>query len=748
MMNGPPGFRILPELQIFSVSGIHSLLRGPIWQRVGPTTWRGIAPGSYQSGAMNQVSIDPRDRNTIYASSFDGGLWRLDNVSDYPTRLWTPLTDRETTLRTCSFAIAPSDNRILYLADGLGRILRSSDRGNRWVPTNSRLLRYDGRRWRPVTGSNRFNYVSKILVHPTDPDTVYVASEETSHIWDFTGQPGFWKSDNRGNEWREILSGEASDAAMDPRSPSIIYVGIRGHGLFKTSNAQADRPRFGPPIFPFSRVTTIPPGADAYGRRMIKIALGRQGNDSNRLVAVKFHKQLFINRRGGRNRNRRRTSYAWEREAWESKGDRGQTPGIYDQDQSNYDNVIAVDPFNNNNLLSGLQDLYRCSVGASGAESWQIVAGSGTNVHSDHLCIEFDHTQNGVVYLANDGGVYRSGDGGLNWSELNRGLFTSQVWGDAAIANNVVVASFYHQGLSVSADARSDTSEWIVLTGPGHEFSRTIADPKRPNVFYVFQDPHLERHVYSHTPIPALNIVTIGNFKARAIAVDTRPDSNILLAGSIEPTAIRRTFEGDSNNPTWTDETVDNLTPNEQITSISFAPSNPSMAYAISNLGKVYRKDDVSSSGYRQDDASGYYGRWINRGRLKTTTAKQVVVNPRHSNRIYVLTNNTISLSDDGGASFNPNPIHGSGNRALPTDREFKSLVAHPLSSGTLYLATEVDVFVTFSEGRYWDRFDSGLPNVVIINLSLDGSLYAATMGRGLWKTRAPLFFFPGTLRS
>jgi hypothetical protein len=90
--------------------------------------------------------------------------------------------------------------------------------------------------------------------------------------------------------------------------------------------------------------------------------------------------------------------------------------------------------------------------------------------------------------------------------------------------------------------------------------------------------------------------------------------------------------------------------------------------------------------------------------------------------------------SEDGGGLFIP--IHGSGNGALPPSTTFKSLISHPLRSGTLYLAPEVGIFVTYREGRNWSWFDSGLPNVVIRNLSLDGSLYAPTMGRGLWKTR------------
>jgi hypothetical protein len=114
--------------------------------------------------------------------------------------------------------------------------------------------------------------------------------------------------------------------------------------------------------------------------------------------------------------------------------------------------------------------------------------------------------------------------------------------------------------------------------------------------------------------VNAINLVALG------------PGSNILLAASIEPTAINRTCNVNSNRPSWNNENVENLNSNDKITSIEFAPSNPSVAYAISESGRVYRNDDVMNS-IRCHDV----------GRLNTTTAKQVVINPLHYERIYVI---------------------------------------------------------------------------------------------------------------
>jgi len=708
-----------PELQILiapSLSSTALVLSGTIWHRVGPYELVGSAPGStnYQSGDMVQLSVDPDDNNTIYASSLDGGLWRLPYVSNYPSTSWTPLSDSQLTLRTCSFAVAANNNNnIIYLADGLGRILRSVNRGHDWSES----------------GPARFNYVNKILVHPLHSNVVYVASDR-SRMFDFMGQAGFWKSIDSGQSWRQISTGEVSDAVMDPASPDIIYIGIRGQGILKTSNADADWDKIQwATIFPFSEVT-IPPGVGDLEGTTIKIVLGHVGNDSNRLVAVKFHRQLFINNSGGRNTAGQYDP--WERQTWDTKPELGQNG----DDQSSKNNVIAVDPFDNNILLTGHQDLYLTDDGgANGNLSWYEVAGYARPdlpVHVDQNYIAFDPSKSGVAYLANDGGIYRSTDSGRSWSELNRGLFTTQITGGAAVAHNTVLASVYHQGLCGSDNASSDTATWIALTGGSWESSKVFADPMRPNVFYIFQGPTIQRLNY---PQP---FTAIANFTPSAIAVHPTPGSNILIAASTAPTTLWRTSHGDLDNPDWLAEQIDNsvnpLVSNEQIVSIAFAPSNRLMAYMLTDTGKVFRKDDVTSS-----------QAWIYRGTCNsTTTAKQIVVNPMHEDRIFVVSDTQIFHSIDGGGSLPE--IRGSGNRSIPANTKLVSLIGHPESSGTLYLAALVGIFVSYTEGAYWDRYDSGLPNVVISSLALDRYLYVGTMGRGVWKTRSTPWFFPTPL--
>ena len=700
--------RILPELSILGLQGAWSSWSSWFssrWQSIGPSIWLESSPGSYQSGAMSQVSIDPANSNCIYASGFDGGLWRLDDVSEYPRRLWTPLTDHDLrTLRISSFVIAPSDSRILYLGDGEGHILRSDDRGESWNNTSS----------------TQFKYVSKILVHPSDAQKIYVASD-MSRMWPHGGLSGFYKSDKGGSTWNELHSGEITDAVMDPHSPSILYVGIRRQGLYKVTNAGDVGERWDL-VYSVSNVT-FPP-ASSIQQSTIKIAIGHQGNDSNRMVAVKFHRQLFVNHRGGFGR-------------WETKGERGQRA---DRDQSEYCNVIAINPFNNNIMLTGLQDLYRTTDGgASGGTSWQKVGGYDTRVHADQINITFDPDpkRRRVVYLANDGGIYRSTNNGQTWSELNRGLITSQIPEGIAISNATIVASVYHGGVIANENIFSSNQVWRSIPGgedqynnrTAWEWTKTYADPKRTNVFYLF-GTQLVRRILGYGV--TTNLVSIGNFRPQAIAVDSRYDSDIIISSSINPDPsnplilnpkIKLTLEGNSNTPNWRDETVENILSNENIISITFAPSDRRMAYAASNLGNIYLKTDVGSPSIWK-----HVAQWPNQ-----QSVRQIVVNPQDPMRIYLLSNTGIVRYEDAVQRFTP--IHGSAHNSLPPNTELISLVAYPFNPQVLFLASSAGIFITPNEGTAWFRFDSGLPNARITQIIWHlSSLYAATMGRGLWR--------------
>ena len=359
---------------------------------------------------------------------------------------------------------------------------------------------------------------------------------------------------------------------------------------------------------------------------MIQIALGRRGTDLNRTVAVKFDQQIFVNQRGGRPENVDGV------EAWQSKGEikgDGQTGG---DGQGDFCHVIAIDPFNNDIMLAGAQNLFRT---INGGNSWAQVAGyypDGTccvgGVHPDQQSVIFDDRWPGVVYLCNDGGVFRSTDRGATWTDFNTGLITAQFY-HMGVSGDRAVSNMFHQGIAETKDM--SRRQWLAK-GFGWEFSQVYGDPKRTDFFYIFDKPAGRLWRKRLPEVGTRDFVTIGEFKPPgvdygwSIAVDTRPSSDTLLLGTDNPAQILRSLNGHSDSPKWNTEpgiTIDK----EAIVSIAFAPSKPGMAYAVSGSGRVFRKYDVNTE-----------KKWVEMGRWPGGNVTQLVVNPLHENRIYLMT--------------------------------------------------------------------------------------------------------------
>jgi hypothetical protein len=263
---------IPPEIELLDTwsSSMSALEGDPPWRSVGPV---GL------SGQILQIIIDPVNNNRIYAASSNGGLWRLNDVSKYPIVSWVPLTDQNESLITTSVAIAPSDNNVIYIANGLGHLLRSPKAGSNWIRM----------------GTIELGYVRKIIVHPSYDKLIYVASST-----------GLWKSLTGGDTWDSGIVGrtdlplviaDVTDAVMDPDNPSIVYIGVRGSGLWKSYGI------INPTVPPWELMLPWSAAVSPKGT-MIKIAVGRKGSDATRTVAVKFDQEVFINHRGGRPRSK------------------------------------------------------------------------------------------------------------------------------------------------------------------------------------------------------------------------------------------------------------------------------------------------------------------------------------------------------------------------------------------------------------------------------------------------------------
>ncbi len=222
---------------------------------------RPSGPDSF-GGQVKSLAIDPSNGDLLYAGAANGGVWKSRDGGSVWTSLWT----FQGSMAVGSIAIAPSAPNTIYTATGedtpkLGGsyggvgIYKSTDEGSTWV------LKSDG-----SVGT----LCTRIIVHPANPNIVYLASEL-----------GVYKTIDGGGVWKRVLSGHASDLVMAHDRPDILYAGLWNDGLYKSADGGGSWVRNTRDVagLPF-------PTGNAAG--WIKLAIGQSGPQGSDFVIAKL----------------------------------------------------------------------------------------------------------------------------------------------------------------------------------------------------------------------------------------------------------------------------------------------------------------------------------------------------------------------------------------------------------------------------------------------------------------------------
>ena len=177
--------------------------------------YRHIGPEGNRVTSVSGVNGDPF---TYYAGAASGGLWKSTDGGVH----WAAIFDDQPVSSIGSIAVAPSDPNVVWVGTGEPFIrshisvgwgmFRSTDAGKSWTRMG---LENTGR-------------ISRIVVHPTNPELVYVAS--MGHAYGPQPERGIYRSADGGKNWERVLfvndSVGASDLVMDPTNPRILYAGM------------------------------------------------------------------------------------------------------------------------------------------------------------------------------------------------------------------------------------------------------------------------------------------------------------------------------------------------------------------------------------------------------------------------------------------------------------------------------------------------------------------------------------------
>jgi len=178
--------------------------------------FRNIGP-AVMSGRVVDIDANPADPAEFYVAFATGGLWYTANNG----LSFTPIFDNNDNLFMGDIAV-DWKTKTIWVGTGEVNSSRSSYAGNGVYKS-----RDNGKTWEYL-GLPETHHIGKILLHPTDPNTVWVAA--LGHLYSFNKERGVYKTTDGGKTWKQTLAIDdktgAVDIDIDPTNPNIVYASM------------------------------------------------------------------------------------------------------------------------------------------------------------------------------------------------------------------------------------------------------------------------------------------------------------------------------------------------------------------------------------------------------------------------------------------------------------------------------------------------------------------------------------------
>ncbi|MFM1932858.1 MAG: hypothetical protein RL226_2161 [Bacteroidota bacterium] len=211
--------RSWPEFQpdVRAMNEVIHAVREADGHRNEDTPWRLEGPQNI-GGRINVIAVHPVNPDIIWVGNSTGGAYKSDDGG----YTWTPKTDALDHLAIGDIAFAPSNPDILFLGTGDpnisgiphpgGGIYKSTDGGETWT----------------YSGLAEASIVSKIAIHPENPDIVYAGTMGLPFERNF--DRGLYKSEDGGQTWSLVFNvndeSGVIDLIMRPDDPETLFVAI------------------------------------------------------------------------------------------------------------------------------------------------------------------------------------------------------------------------------------------------------------------------------------------------------------------------------------------------------------------------------------------------------------------------------------------------------------------------------------------------------------------------------------------
>lgn len=687
--------------------------------------WRSVGP--FRGGRSNASTGVIGDPKTYYMGTTGGGVWKTDNMGIS----WRNISDGYFKTGTVgAIAVAPSDPNVVYVGMGEHAI--------RGVMTHSGDGVYRstdaGKTWKKI-GLDDTRHIARIVVHPKNPDVVYVAAQGT--LFAPSADRGIYKSADGGGTWKKVLYVDqrtgAAELSMDANNPRILYAAMWEHGRLPWKVISGGK---GSALYKSTDAgETWTKMTEGLPEKMGKMSVAVSPANSERVYALieseseGSERGLYMSVNAGKSWSKVSGEPRLVQRAW-------------------YYIELFADPKNENRIYVLSAPALRSD---DGGRTWEEVDG----VHGDYhdMWINPANPQNFVI--SDDGGAVVTFDGGKSFSgqamatgqfyRINTdNRFPYRVYGAQQDNTSVMIAS------RELASGGITTASW--RPSAGGESAFLAFDPANPR--YVLGGSYqgtievLDTQAQASTSIMAAPIQYLGRdakamkyrYNWNAPIIWSRHEPNTFYHGA--QVLLKTSDLGRS----WTEVSPD-LTRNEKEKQGKPGEPYTNEAVGAENYGTLaYVAESPHEKGViwtGSDDGLVHLTRdggktWKNvtpKG-LAECLVNAIEVSPFDRGTAYIATtrfkfnDHTPGLykTTDYGATWTKI------DRGIPVGAFTRVVREDEVRRDLLFAGTETGLYVSWNGGLDWAPFQRNLPNAPITDLKVhQGNLIAATSGRAFW---------------
>lgn len=674
--------------------------------------------GPFRGGrTVGAVGI-PSQPNVFFIGVNNGGVWKTDDYG----RTWNPIFDDAPTGSVGDLAVSPSHPNIIYVGTGEGLhrpdlaigdgMFKSIDGGENWVHI----------------GLDDVQQVSRVIVHPTNPDIVYVAG--LGHPYGANEMRGIFKSVDGGKTWNKTLyinqNTGAIQVELDPNNPQILFANMWEHQEGPWENAKFSGPNSG--LFKSTdggeSWRNIAKGLPGPKQGLGRIGLGIARSNSKRMYAT-----VDARENGGVYKSDD-AGESWELITTDSR--------LWGRGSDFAE--IKVHPKNENILFVGNVASYRSD---DGGKTWTSIKGAPGG--DDYHRIWINPLQPEIMLFAADQGAVITVNGGDTWSSWYNQP-TSQLYHvstDNQFPYWVYGGQQESGAIGIASRGNGGQISFREFIGVGaDEYAYVAPDPKDSDIIYGGRVIRFDKKT-GQAQFVGPEVLRSGEFRyLRTMPLLFHPaDNNMLLFGTnvvwktldggqnwkqISEDLTRKSPEVPESVGDYKTEELNSMQQRAIVYAMGPSPLDKNIIWAGTDDGLIHVTLDGGTNW--KDVTPPSLSSWdkisqIDAGHFDTGTAYVAVNSMRKDDMLP-----HIFKTHDFGVTWQE--ITSGMNSSGPVNVVREDVK----QKGLLFAGTEREVYFSSNDGESWQSLKLNMPVTSIRDLVLhDNDLVIGTHGRSIW---------------